>query len=459
MPKFTLVCRDDSGSKKAIVYNSDDSSIRDEDGNDLPLKYQRSPVARAPSASPTGFPLGKSRDIKALKIQLGLSCNYSCEYCSQRFVPHAENGRPEDVGVFVSSMPSWFDGGSDGLGGGVRVEFWGGEPFVYWKTMRPLAEEIRRKYPNIAMQVITNGSLLDEKKNDWLLKMGFSVGLSHDGPGQHVRGPDPMEDPTARAGILDLYAKLKPLGRISINSMIHKDNPSRASVEGWMKAVFGDDVSIGEGSFIDPYDEGGVAMSSPSIEWSKSFIATAMKDVRDGGAFNFSAVHGKVGDFIRSVLDGRAKNSVNQKCGMDNRSNIAVDMSGNVLTCQNVSAAAAAPNGMSHKIGHVSDMNAVLLSSATHWSEREDCDGCAVLHLCRGSCMFLDGELWEKGCDNSYTDNVAFFGLAIEALTGLVVEEIIGGSVRGWRSRPFDGRPLSSGKRVIKIAVASACGQ
>ena len=27
------------------------------------------------------------RQLKTIKIQLGLKCNYSCEYCSQRFVP------------------------------------------------------------------------------------------------------------------------------------------------------------------------------------------------------------------------------------------------------------------------------------------------------------------------------------------------------------------------------------
>ena len=31
-------------------------------------------------------PLKKSKLITHLKIQMGLSCNYSCDYCSQKFV-------------------------------------------------------------------------------------------------------------------------------------------------------------------------------------------------------------------------------------------------------------------------------------------------------------------------------------------------------------------------------------
>ncbi|NDE55037.1 MAG: hypothetical protein EB069_10820, partial [Actinobacteria bacterium] len=37
---------------------------------------------------------GRKGLIKTLKISLGLSCNYACNYCSQRFVPHADSTNP-----------------------------------------------------------------------------------------------------------------------------------------------------------------------------------------------------------------------------------------------------------------------------------------------------------------------------------------------------------------------------
>ena len=95
-----------------------------------------------------------------------------------------------------------------------------------------------------------------------------------------------------------------------------------------------------------------------------------------------------------------------------------MDLSGKVITCQNVSAAATAPNGQSHHIGHLSDLANVNMKTATHWSERRDCAACPVLQLCQGSGMFLDGPLWEAGCDSAYSDNVPFFAAAIEFLTG-----------------------------------------
>jgi uncharacterized protein len=34
--------------------------------------------------------------------------------------------------------------------------------------------------------------------------------------------------------------------------------------------------------------------------------------------------------------------------------------------------------------------------------------------------MFLDGDLWDVSCDNAYSDNVVFFALAFERITGYI---------------------------------------
>ena len=62
---------------------------------------------------------GRKGDIKTLKIGLGLSCNYECGYCSQRFVPHAEQTNPGDVGPFVAQLTASLTAPP------ARIEFWG----------------------------------------------------------------------------------------------------------------------------------------------------------------------------------------------------------------------------------------------------------------------------------------------------------------------------------------------
>ena len=97
-----------------------------------------------------------------------------------------------------------------------------------------------------------------------------------------------------------------------------------------------------------------------------------------------------------------------------------MDLKGNVLTCQNVSAVATSFNGESHLIGNVADFDNIKLNTSTHWSKREECPNCPVLQICHGSCMFLHGDMWKLACANSYSDNIPYFMAAWEIMTGTI---------------------------------------
>lgn len=446
MPKFKLTSlKVDTGALKDFYYSTEDSSLTDEFG--APVGPER--FAGAEHEAQPVSPLGKG-GIKTLKIQLGLSCNYECEYCSQRFVPRSDETNPSNVEPFMAGLDQWVKSPPD------AIEFWGGEPLVYIKTLKPLAEELRKKFPSTALSIITNGSLLNAETNAWLDDMGFTVGISHDGPGQFVRGPDPLDEPEKRAAILDLYKTLSPKGRISFNAMMNRNNASRSAVQKFFIELTGDEnVSIGEGGIVDSYDTGGVENSLRQEELIP-YRNLALTELKTDGAKNFSNVSMKMIGFAKSILSSRPITSVGQKCSMDRSDNIAVDLNGNVLTCQNVSAVSVAPNGQSHKIGHVSDLASVELKSSTHWSNRSECPSCPMIHICAGSCMFLDGPLWDVSCDNAFSDAVPIFAAVMEHLTGYVPIHIEGPH-RESRKDIFgliNGAPASS-KKPFPIPVVA----
>ena len=429
--------------KTVFYYDNQTSSLVNEQGESV-IPVEPGTYADAEVVSKDAP--GKKKDIKRLKISLGLSCNYECTYCNQRFVPHADSTNLNDITPFVSSLDTWVKEPPE------VIEFWGGEPLVYWKTLKPLAEELRIKYPNTQFSMITNGSLLDEEKNAWLETMGFSIGLSHDGPGYHVRGEDPLNDPDKKLAILDLWYRLGPKQRMTVNAMMNKDNISRGDVEEYLVKEFGENLMIGEGAFIDPYDEGGIASSLQSIADQYEYRNKSLIDLRNGRAMRFQIVPQKISDFIQSIATARPASAVGQKCSMDRSDNMAVDLNGNVITCQNVSAMSTGPNGESHKIGHVSDFDNIAMKTSTHWSNRDECPNCPVLQICKGSCMFLDGSLWEKGCDNAFSDNIPFFAGAMEILTGFLPYYIEGPQRRD-RFDVFgliEGTPQDT-KKVIPI--------
>ena len=445
MAKFKIHALRQDGQKVGLHYDNQSSSLTWENGK--PVVQAQLGAFRDVTAVSIDQP-GRKGSIRTLKVSLGLSCNYECSYCSQRFVPHAESSNPDDIEPFVAQLTDALIEPPEG------IEFWGGEPFVYWKTLKPLAERLRQFYPQASFNIITNGSLLDVEKNEWLDRMGFGVGLSHDGPGYHARGADPLDDPEKRAAIMDLYARLHPKGLISVNAMLHADNRSRAHIQAWLQERFGQDVRIGEGSFIDPYDDGGLASTFQTPADHISFRAMAYKELRLGMAASFDIGQQKIMDFVQSIRTARPASALGQKCGMDKAENIAVDLHGNVLTCQNVSAAAIAPNGHPHGIGHLSNLQAVKMRTATHWSKRKDCPNCPVLQLCKGSCMFLEGKLWDAGCDAAYSDNIPFFAAAIEFLTGCI-PFYIDGDFREDRKDIF-GQLKPPSKKVVKRVIPIA---
>lgn len=422
--KFEIkAARKGVAEEKLFYYDNESNVITDETGFiwEYPKLWKPDPSKESMPFDKDN-PLKKSKAVNIIKIQLGLSCNYSCDYCSQRFVERPPETSKKDIEAFMAKLDVLEFSEEQGL----RVEFWGGEPLVYWKTLKPLAEAFQEKFSHwskkISFGMVTNGTLLTREICSWLYYMGFGVGISHDGPGQFVRGPDPFDDPEQKEIILEFYKVMHSSGRISFNSMMNNKNISRKDIYDWFVNLTGDTgVRIGEGGFIDAYDAAAVNSSLITHEEHFQYRRTAFNDIYStNGGINFYLTFQKIDDFINGALNHRESKYVGQKCGMDEQSTLALDLKGNIVTCQNVSIMEPSKNGESHHGGTLDDYDNVELKSVTHWKSRKGeikCSDCPVIHLCKGACMYLDGEHWDITCANSYSDNIALFALAFEKIT------------------------------------------
>jgi len=426
-----------SGEQKNFYYDNVTGTLSREDG--FVFEY---PVIEKPPMEETipfskDMPLKKSKNISKIKIQLGLSCNYSCEYCSQRFVERPPETSKKDIESFMEKLNVLNITEEQGL----LVEFWGGEPLVYWKTLKPLAEAFAEKFGHwknkVKFSMVTNGSLLTREICSWLYYMGFTIAISHDGPGQFVRGPDPFDDPEKKKVILEFYKVMSPQGRLSFNSMLNNKNIGREAIYNYFFELTGDkDVVIGEGGIIDAYDDAAISNSLITLDEHFNYRRTTFNDIfSTNGEINFHLTFQKIDNFISNTLAHVESKYVGQKCGMEQADTLALDLKGNIVTCQNVSIVETSKNGESHLGGNLSDYDNVALKSVTHWKSRTNeisCTDCPVLHLCRGSCMYLDGKHWDVTCANAYSDNIVMFALAMEKITGGFIPVTIKG----------DGLPL-----------------
>jgi uncharacterized protein len=457
---FEIHAERSASDKKIFYYDNMTNVLKDTDGT--VFEYSQIPERQMEPYVPfdRNNPLKKSRAIQILKIQLGLGCNYSCDYCSQKFVERAPETSKKDIDAFLDKL-SVLEFDQDK---GLKIEFWGGEPFVYWKTLKPLAEAILDKFSDWKRKpqfsVITNGSILNDDMIDWLMKLNFVVSISHDGPGQSVRGPDPFDDPDQKKIILGFYRQMTRLKKgFSFNAMLNSKNKSRREIYDWFVKLTGDpNVNLGEGGIVDAYDEDGITNSLTTLQEHFEFRRTAFSDIfATGGKIGFKSIIDKIDNFTRSVLSHEKATYLGQKCGMDDTHVLAVDLRGNVMTCQNVSSLETSKNGESHLGGNLDDYDNVALKTSTHWSNRAECPKCPVLHLCKGACMFLDKKFWDISCANAYSDNVALFALSIQAMTGYIPTLIKQDELPLERQDVFGTiyQHKEKAKRIIPIKVVS----
>lgn len=460
---FEIHAERNANDKQVFFYDNETNTLKDSFGNTY--QYPQQPLPNPDQQEYKSFdkdrPLKKSREIQLLKIQMGLSCNYSCDYCSQKFVERAPETSKKDIDAFLEKLNVLEFNEQKGL----KVEFWGGEPFVYWKTFKPLAEALLDRFSSWKnkpqFSVITNGSILTDEMIDWLMKYNFAVSISHDGPGQAVRGPDPFDDPEQKKRVLGFYRMMTRLRKgISFNSMLNSKNLSRKAIYDWFVEFTGDpEVRLGEGTIVDAYDEDGITNSLTSLKEHFEFRKTAFKDIyTTQGKIGFTSILGKIDNFSRDVLSHTNSKYLGQKCGMDNEHVLAIDMRGNVMTCQNVSSLETGKNGESHLGGNLDDYDNVEIKTSTHWSNREECPKCPVLHLCKGACMFLDKKFWDISCANAYSDNIPLFALSFERITGYIPVYINNDELPPERRDIFGGileHKEPEKKRFIPIKVVS----
>ena len=403
---YTLTLEARDGSRRDIRYNPHSSEI---EGVDIGALEDRSwPIKPRVSKS---TPLGKSPAPKVLKIQLGLSCNYSCSYCSQAHqIGDATLSKLTDVEAFLGNLDAWLEGAPE------RIELWGGEPFVYWAKLKRLIPALAERFPAARFLIITNGSLLDREKLDLIQRHDIDIGLSHDGPGQGQRGPDPLDDPARRRWIEVLLAERK--GHVSINAVLTASSHDLAAIKAWFRDRLGPDVPISLEGVVNVYDT--VTLLGPG-RFEEADLHALRRSVfeslvTDPQAFGLDK---RLREFVTSLKTKRPISALGQKCGMDRPEHIAVDLQGNVMTCQNTGAKGA------HKIGHIGAFEDIALDTATHFAFRPECMACPVVQLCKGACMFLEGEFFAQSCANEFAFNMGIMMAAVWHLTGMVVVRIV----------------------------------
>lgn len=406
---YELILSNEKGELTTLLYDPHKSTITNLNGSPAIEKLEPKNWTPIHAVSPETPGSKNAEGITRLKIQLGLQCNYSCSYCLQRAqVADAARTSTHDARMFLFHLDKWLKSKPQ------RIEFWGGEPLLYWNKIKILHEALKDKFHEATFLMITNGSLLRDDIIDYIIENKFMIAISHDGPGQHLRGPDPLDDKRSYTQIRRLIDNHSP---VSLNAVLTPDNYDPDDIKKFFVDRLGSKVQVNfEGVVVDYEDGKGRLFTQAQYEDLARKIAIVCSRPVDQIPHAFRS---KMQSFFNSLTYQRPSWALAQKCGMDKDDSIAVDLTGNVMTCQNVGS-------KEHKIGHVFDMQNVKLNTSWHWSKRDECSGCPLLQLCAGSCMYVEGKSWFYSCNNEYYYNLGILAGALAHMFGLTLMEVRG---------------------------------
>lgn len=408
-----------------VIENSDDY-LKDKplwlETDGFMLSDEHGPIELAAEVPLPGYrpPSEKHKlpgKIQSINLQLGLKCNFSCAYCLQ-----AENRNLDQSSAQlkkVATIAEYILQVSRDAPR-LRVAFWGGEPLLYWPVIVAVVGALEARRSGLEFRLITNGALLTKEKADWLAEHGFHIGISHDGPQQAIRGPDPLDGPSGEA-IKHLYNLLAPEYRISINPMIHGDQ-ERTKVRQWFREKLQiQSIALGEGGRIDVHYPA-AAKFAHQPDPAQTRLATWLDWSRD--------LHDPLRTpwyldvvIVRAIsaLTRKTKlKEVHARCSQDDARSISVDMDGNLLTCHNFPAA-------THSYGKIVNIRSASQQGMLQPpSDRVRCLACPVVHLCKASCPVMDQGSFDLSCRVQLSEQLVILAILIEQLTGRRIYRITG---------------------------------
>ncbi len=114
---------------------------------------------------------------------LTLQCNHRCLYCQVTPEKRGATGFDMSKQIAKKSVDIAFESPSPYIG----LEFQGGEPLLNWPVLEYIVKYTKKinktAKKELKISLVTNLTLMDEKKLAFLIKENVSIGCSFDGPG------------------------------------------------------------------------------------------------------------------------------------------------------------------------------------------------------------------------------------------------------------------------------------
>lgn len=358
-----------------------------------------------------------------LKIYLGNCCNYRCSYCRQ----HEHNDKPIISDMQLDLLLTNINNGDIDLSDVNSIEFWGGEPLLYMDEIVRLVNRFNSLFNQIKMRysITTNGSLMTDELLRYFINNNFTIKLSHDGPGQYLRGPHPstcttstiendplhVDSPTRKI-LQKAHSILSKDNRFGINSVLTEHNKSIKDLLLYEQEIFGRNIVIFKTEVVIPYNKHSSKQTEKLIDYNE-FSTLMYNDLNDVGFANFKEIHEWFHSLVNMFESTDYCTNLNEsRCHMNVRNTLTIDLDGVIYPCQ-------VYGGTDISIGKFNNTKLSLNEIIPHPAIMDDrCHHCHVVSMCKGSCPYITNEQYrESDCHMRKQVLIATFRFFMKILT------------------------------------------
>ena len=403
-------------SKRKLIYNNFTNGLYDE--NLRSMSEVTIPDEKWQNSLEHVNRLTKSTSPAWLRILLGHACNYSCSYCLQKDIGNPdERAKIWSLDYFIDVVKNKLD-----LSQTTKIDLWGGETLLYWKSITPIIEEFDRE--GLEWYFPTNGTPLRQKHVDYLSNIkGMALfGISHDGPGHEaLRGKEFLWDKHTIEVLKQMQQNRDKL-RFSFNPVVSATNFDLFEINNFFRNYMlevGLDPEKTSISYTlgrvhaDEDHEGSVSMEhvirGDDLEKFKNILdrfiqcnREQMLGIKDHGIIrNNIFTNGPTSVLgFAETLEKQILPTMRTSCGVDDDQVLSVDVAGNVRTCPHVD-----DSFISGTIDKIEDVKLKKINLSRY---DKHCKVCPVYRLCKTNCpinvpkeVFLTNcaleKVWRKG--------------------------------------------------------------
>lgn len=394
------------------IFDNVTNRFYDHNGNELLTEYEPKEYKKVIPFNRDHNEYRKSNNLTDLEIVLGMKCNFNCKYCSQhKLRDKCYDASPKDVEPFIAMLKRNHITAND-------IQFWGGEPLVYWKTIEKLVPRLREEYPKAHFYFPTNGSLLTRDKIDFINKYKINFSISHDGYCDENRDYDVLDNPVVKDAIEYARDTLTNC-HFSFGATLQKNNVSPQKIIKFFKNKFGDKVTASAHNIMQCHDS-----SDPDTIQYTIVPEEQLKEVTEN-VFNLLNSNQQAKGYsydnrrdrlISGWIWKEPIDAVKSECGHPFDRALACNMRGDILVCH--SARTDQP------IGHLDYLSECTNHGYRHFSYRQKCKDCLVVHSCCGGCPSSDDEGQERTCPNLYALYLGIFKASMAALFGVYLKSV-----------------------------------